>query len=98
MGNPRQSNGHRRRQLRARVKAMGLPCALCGKPIDYSLPPGHPMSYELDEIRPVSKGGDPLDPDNVQPVHRCCNQKKGNRLPRPASRPARLGLPHSRDW
>lgn len=57
---------------------MGLPCALCGKPIDYSLPPGHPLCYELDEIVPVSLGGDPLDPDNVQPAHRICNQRKGN--------------------
>ena len=98
MGNPRQSNGHRRRQLRARVKAMGLPCALCGKPIDYSLPPGHPMSYELDEIRPVSKGGDPLDPDNVQPAHRICNQRKGDGRRRFAGKHGRAGLPNSREW
>ena len=73
-------NGTRRRALRARVKAMGLPCALCGQPIDYSLPAGHPMSYELDEIVPVSLGGSELDPDNVQPAHRICNQRKGNKM------------------
>lgn len=39
------------------------------------------MSYELDEIIPVSRGGDPLDIDNVAPAHRCCNQRKGNKLP-----------------
>lgn len=65
---------------------MGLPCALCGKPIDYSLPAGQPMSYELDEIVPVSRGGDPYDPDNVQPTHRACNQRKGNRMPGDAVR------------
>ena len=73
-------NGHRRRILRARVKAMGLPCALCGQPIDYSLLALDPWSYELDEIVPVSLGGSELDPDNVQPAHRICNQRKGNRM------------------
>lgn len=73
-------NGTRRRKLRARVRAMGLPCAICGHPIDYTLPAGDPLSYELDEIVPVSLGGDELDPSNVQPAHRICNQMKGNRL------------------
>ena len=76
--NPRRRNGHRRNQLRDKVARMGLPCALCGRPIDYTLPPGHPWCYELDEIIPVSKGGNPLDPANVQPAHRRCNQLKGN--------------------
>lgn len=54
-------NGDRRRKLRARLRALGLPCALCGQPIDYSLPAGDPMSFEVDEIIPVSLGGDELD-------------------------------------
>lgn len=73
-------NGHRRRILRNRVKQMGLPCAICGRPIDYSLPAGDPWSYELDEIVPVALGGSELDPENVQPSHRICNEKKGKRL------------------
>ena len=76
---------------------MGEPCALCGKAIDYSLPAGHPMSFEVDEIVPVSKGGDPLDFSNTQPAHRVCNQRKGNGS-RPNRRPERRGLPTSRDW
>lgn len=76
--NPRYSNGARRRAIRARWRAIGDPCHLCGKPIDYSLPAGHPMSFEVDEIVPVSKGGDPLRFENTQPAHRCCNQRKGN--------------------
>ena len=59
---------------------MGLPCAICAAPIDYSLPAGDPWSYELDEIVPVSLGGSELDPGNVQPAHRICNQRKGNRI------------------
>lgn len=73
-------NGNTRRKLRSRVKAMGLPCALCGHPIDYALPAGDPLSYELDEITPVALGGSELDPNNVQPAHRICNQRKGKRM------------------
>lgn len=100
--NPRCRNGHRRRTLRKRVESLGLPCAICGKPIDYSLPPGHPMCYELDEVVPVALGGDPLDPRNVQPAHRICNERKGagpanaSEGARPAA--ARRPLPQSREW
>ena len=77
--NPRRSNGARRDKLRSRVADEGLPCHLCGLPIDYSLPAGDPMSYELDELVPVSKGGDPFSRENVAPAHRICNQRRGNR-------------------
>lgn len=78
--NPRYRNYHARVSLRRRVARRGDPCALCGKPIDYSLPRGHPMAYELDEKVPVSRGGSPIDPDNVQATHAICNRKKGNKL------------------
>lgn len=98
-------NGTRRRKLRARLKAQGLPCAICGQPIDYSLPAGDPMSFEVDEIVPVSLGGDELDPANVQPAHRICNQRKGARLGFTCEAPG-VGVPSaappvvatSRDW
>lgn len=94
--NPRYTQYQMRMRLRNRVRALGLPCALCGGQIDYSLPAGHPMSYELDEIVPVSLGGSPVDIDNVQPAHRICNQRKGNRLA-----PLRAGqtpIVNSQDW
>lgn len=78
--NPRYAQYNMRVSVRNRVRALGMPCALCGQPIDYSLPSGHPMSYELDEIVPISMGGSPVDIENVQPAHRICNQKKGNRI------------------
>lgn len=81
MGRSRYAaNGHRRRQLRARLAALGLPCAICGDPIDYSLPAGDPAAFEVDEALPCSLGGSELDWDNVQPAHRLCNRLKGNRL------------------
>lgn len=55
------------------------------------------MSFEVDEIVPVSKGGDPLDFENTQPTHRVCNQRKGNGTVR-KWKPPKRGLPTSRDW
>lgn len=74
--NPRRANGWRRTQLRNRLRDEGRPCHLCGRPIDYSLPAGDPMSFEVDELVPVSKGGDPLDYGNVDAAHRLCNQRR----------------------
>ncbi len=94
--NPRRTNSTRRNNLRKRIKDLGLPCAICGKPIDYSLPARDPMSYELDEIIPVSRGGDPLDINNVQPAHRCCNLAKSNKIMN--KRPIKNAFPTSRKW
>jgi 5-methylcytosine-specific restriction endonuclease McrA len=77
--NPRYANGSRRRDIRAWLKSKGDPCHICGQPIDYSLPAGDPMSFEVDEIVPVSKGGSPIDRGNVAPAHRICNQRRGNK-------------------
>ena len=77
---PDGGNGHRRRRLVARVKAQGLPCALCGQPIDYSLDWRDPMAFVLDERLPRALGGSGIDPANVQPAHRCCNERKGKML------------------
>ena len=90
--NPRRANGSRRTWIRKRWKAIGAPCALCGQPIDYSLgmvltPYGrkrpHPMSFVVDEIVPVSQGGDPLDFANTRPAHWICNARRGNGRQRP---------------
>jgi len=78
MRNPRTANGHRRRQLRARVLAEETHCGLCGRPVDTELAPGLPGSPEVDEIVPVSKGGSPYDRSNCRLVHRLCNQRRGN--------------------
>lgn len=90
-GNPRRANGTRRSALRARLRAEGRPCHICGQPIDYDLPPGHPMSFEVDELVPVRHGGDPLDYSNVDAAHRYCNRVRAQqemRAERPSRRPA----------
>ena len=101
-GNPRYKNGARRRAIRDRWRAIGDPCHLCGKPIDYSLGyivedgkrRRHPMSFVVDEIVPVSKGGDPLEWENTQPAHWICNARKGDGT---RTRPQQMPLPQPWD-
>lgn len=92
--NPRYHNGALRRKYRARFKAMGASCGICrGRfgPIDYAAPSdaAHPLSFVIDEIRPVSlwrqfgyaspqAAAD--DWDNLQPAHYACNAAKGNKV------------------
>ena len=92
--NPRHKNGNLRRKHRARLKAMAAPCGICrGRlgPIHYDEPSDaqHPLSFVIDEIRPVSRwkqfGYDSpeaaaQDWDNLQAAHWICNQKKSNKI------------------
>ena len=74
------------------------PCYLCGKDIDYSLPKGFKGSPEMDDIIPVSRGGNPLDPENLRAVHKLCNQKRGNLPAEVAQRIERANNRTSRVW
>ena len=89
--NPRWANGALRRKYRARFKAMGLPCAICGKPIHWDEPSNskYPFSFVIDEKLPISKyrlGGYNSarecaeDWNNLTCVHFRCNQLKGNKI------------------
>ena len=95
------------KQLRSRVLA-GEPCALCGKPIDLSLPQFYvdprdgkrkraPWSFEVDEIEPFSQGGLPYG-DNCQPAHRFCNQKAGDKRKRAKKQQMPQKPTTSRNW
>ncbi len=89
--NPRYKNGTLRRKHRARFKAMGAPCGICGGrrgPIHYDEPSDskHPLSFVIDEIKPISRWREfgyasPAaaagDPENTAPAHWVCNQVKG---------------------
>ncbi|NUL09080.1 HNH endonuclease [Streptomyces lunaelactis] len=81
-GNPR--NGRRYRTLCQQQRALGLPCWLCGKDIDYSitgpLASRHRWAFTLDHLLPLTKGGDLLDPANARSAHRRCNSARGNRM------------------
>ena len=93
--NPRYKNGNLRRKYRARFKAMDAPCGICkGKlgAIHYDEPSDskHPLSFVIDEIKPVSKWRQfgysspeaaAQDWTNLQAAHYCCNQSKGAKVP-----------------
>lgn len=77
MTNPRQANGHRRRQLTARIYREETTCGICGTEVDKTLPyinpttgKPDPWSKTVDEIIPVSLGGDPLARANCRLAHR----------------------------
>lgn len=92
--NPRYANGNLRRKHRARFKAMNAPCGICGGrlgEIHYDEPSDakHPLSFVIDEIKPVSRWrefGYPSpqaaarDWNNLQAAHYCCNQAKSNHV------------------
>ena len=93
--NPRYSNGNLRRKHRARFKAMDAPCGICkGRlgPIHYDEPSDskHPLSFVIDDIKPVSKWKQfgytspqaaAQDWNNLQAAHYCCNQAKSDHVP-----------------
>lgn len=90
--NPRYKNGHKRRVFRARFKAMNAPCGICkGRlgQIHYDEPSDakHPLSFVIDEIKPVSRYKEfgysskeeaAQDWNNLQAAHYCCNAAKSN--------------------
>ena len=92
--NPRYANGALRRKYRARLKAIGGECGICkGRfgPIHYDEPSdaAHPLSFVIDEIKPVSKWrqfgySSPRaaaeDWENLQPAHYFCNAQKSNKV------------------
>ena len=63
---------------RKKILATQTICGICGKPVDFSYKPPHPLSPSVDHIIPVSKGGHPTDISNLQLAHRCCNRAKGD--------------------
>ena len=92
--NPRYQNGNLRRKHRGRFKAMDAPCGIChGKlgPIHYDEPSdsAHPLSFVIDEIKPISRYKEfgygskeeaAQDWSNLQAAHYCCNAAKSNKI------------------
>ena len=76
-------------ELRAQLIYPGVPCGLCGRPIDT------PRLAHLDHITPRSAGGTNA-PSNLTPTHARCNMSKGPGYVRPSSPPAIIAMPRPR--
>lgn len=91
--NPRTANGNLRRKHRARFRAMAAPCGICNGrlgPIRYDQPSDaqHPLSFVIDEIKPISKyklygyasrEAAAQDWNNLQAAHYVCNAAKSDK-------------------
>lgn len=77
-------------------------CAICGKPVDMSLPYGDPMAPCVDHIIPIAKGGHPSALENLQLAHWSCNRQKSDKVYKDNIQPVVVvgnrNLPQSRDW
>ena len=110
--NPRHANGNLRRKYRARLKAQGAPCGICGGrlgPIHYDEPSDavHPLSFVIDEIRPISRFREfgyaspeaaAQDWGNLQAAHYCCNAAKSNHVEEDKRRPQRRPTVSDGNW
>lgn len=108
--NPRWKNGTLRRKYRQRFKAMQAPCGICGGrlgAIRYDEPSDskHPLSFVIDEIKPICKWqqfgyNSPAeaaqDWNNLQPAHYICNQLKGGKVKSPPTAAGGQGGKHKR--
>jgi len=77
MGEKLNANGHRRRELKKRVKAEETHCALCDGWVDLTLHYLDPMAGVVDEDIPRSRGGSQYQRSNCHLMHRRCNEWKG---------------------
>ena len=68
-------------QVRARDKAAGTPCRICGQPIKWDAhDPNADDAPSVDHIRSWRDHPDlRLDPTNLATVHQACNRAKGAR-------------------
>ena len=102
---PERQGSHRANYERnkKRILATQNICGICGKPVDKSLKPPHPMAPTIDHIIPVSKNGHPSDIDNLQLAHWTCNRQKSDKIfkTKKGEQPTVIGnrnLPQSMDW
>lgn len=106
---PDQNGTHRKQFERNKKKIYATQdiCAICGKPVDFSIPYPHPLSACIDHIIPVSKGGHPSDINNMQLAHMTCNRQKADKLIDDSGRRQTTScnevisnrlLPHTLDW
>lgn len=67
------------RRLAAAARNDADVCGLCGRPIDRSLPRGHPASASADHVVPLAAGGSVH--GRMVGVHLVCNQRRQDKDP-----------------
>lgn len=72
-------NTSRRDRHRAFIAKAQPACHLCGRSIDYELRYDDPMSFVIDHVKPLAKGGSDTI-DNIAAAHRSCNSTKRARI------------------
>lgn len=77
-----QRSSARRQRMRRTIARTKPACHICGQPIDYDLGHLHPMSFVIDHVVPLAKGGAD-EASNVAAAHRSCNSTKRARLVAP---------------
>lgn len=55
------------------------PCGVCHEPINYQAHHLDPLSFTIDHVQPVARGG-PDTLDNLQAAHRKCNRSKSDKV------------------
>ena len=68
-----------RRRHREIIARDQPPCGVCRNPIDYDAHYLHPLSFTIDHITPINRGGDDV-LDNLQAAHRKCNRDKSDKV------------------
>jgi len=69
----------RRRRFRALIAKDQPPCHVCGKDIAWDAHHLDPLSFQIDHITPIARGGsDTL--DNIAAAHRKCNRDKSDKI------------------
>lgn len=64
-------------ELKKLTEARGLPCWICGKPIDMSLRVPAPGAFTADHVQALADGGPLL--GLLRPCHFRCNSSRGGR-------------------
>jgi 5-methylcytosine-specific restriction endonuclease McrA len=85
---PRRGRGGRPYERLKKVIYAREICWLCGKPVNYDVPPRHPLAPSVDHVIPLhpadgSPGGHPTAIENAQLAHYGCNSARGNGSRRP---------------
>lgn len=88
---------HAWKKARAKVLATATHCALCGEPLDHTIPSGTRWASTVDHIVPLSLGGSLTAPKNLRAAHHGCNSRRGNGISR-GSQPTTPSGSVSRSW